>query len=295
MSQLKALRSRIVSVRSTRKITSAMKMVAAARLKKAQNQAITARPHARATAETACVLALEQRASGQKHALVDGTPDGCHVLICPTASRGLCGSFSSNLIKKAKQEIAQQHDAMWVLCVGQKGYQSLKNYLRQMHLSHVGIEVIETPSQDASVIAAAIEKRLRDIMAQKTVASVKIIYAEFRSAIAQIVRMKSLVPLAESTDAQKFLPQRDGVHSYEPQDDADALFDDFAFYVIRNQCYHALLENIASEHGARMTAMDNATRNASDMIDRLTLDYNRKRQAMITRELIEIISGAEAL
>ena len=150
----------------------------------------------------------------------------------------------------------------------------------------------DTPDQ----LSQALEDSLREIMRSKGLASVKLIFSEFRSAIAQVVTSHILVPLDDGTQEggeHVTSLKRDGAHLIEP--DEDSVFDDFAFYSIRRRCYHALLETLASEHGARMTAMDSATRNAGDMISSLTLQYNRRRQAMITRELIEIISGAEAL
>jgi len=297
VSQLKVLRNRIGSVRSTRKITSAMKMVAAARLRRAQNAAVDARAHVESVRASMRSLAHERKSLQQPHPLIDCPSQGAHVVICMTSARGLCGSFNANILRTAKKVIlakGEQKASVWVLCVGNKGYQSLSAMARLYPF--MAVEKIGGDKDTPEEASQALEARLRDIMANKGLGSVQLIFAEFRSAIAQVVTSHVLVPLddgAQEDDESVTSLKRDGVHLIEA--DEDSVFDDFAFYSIRRRCYHALLETLASEHGARMTAMDSATRNAGDMMSKLTLQYNRRRQAMITRELIEIISGAEAL
>ncbi|MBC6497143.1 MAG: ATP synthase F1 subunit gamma [Alphaproteobacteria bacterium GM7ARS4] len=325
MSQLKALRHRIMSVRSTRKITSAMKMVAAARLRRAQSAAVEARAHGRGVHHVMRRLTEEYRQRGLCHPLLSMATEGeggekeealrhPHRIICMTSMRGLCGSFNAGIVRAVRLDMIEgikRGEVYHVLCVGRKGYQGLLPFARRSSHAITLIRIDEKNVMTDEDKARAIEDMVRASMAEGQLGKVTLYYARFRTAITQIITCMPLMPLggaetmgayggmegergdAEARPSNALDIARDGVHRFEPDD--EALFEDMAFYRLRWVLYQALLESSASEHGARMTAMDNATRNAEDMMSRLTLEYNRKRQAMITRELIEIISGAEAL
>jgi F-type H+-transporting ATPase subunit gamma len=293
MASLKALRMRINSVKSTRKITAAMKMVAAAKLRRAQDQALAARPYSERIERMLGSLAATLAASEQGPALLRGTGgDKVHLIVVATSDRGLCGPFNSTIVRSARALIRQlegEGKTVKILCVGRKGRDSLRR-----DYAHLIVGVIDEVGRrrlgfgDAQGIAdhilAMFDKGEFDVCT--------IIYNRFKSAMTQIVTRQQLVPLPVAEGAGG--DQSGGaVYEFEPAED-----EILAVLLPRNlsvQVYRALLENAASEQGARMTAMDSATRNAGEMINKLTLNYNRTRQAQITKELIEIISGAEAL
>ena len=296
MPTLKELRVRIRSVRSTQKITAAMKMVAASRLRRAQEQAEAARPYAQRMERV--LASLAGRMAGQPGAppLLSGTgKDDVHLLVVATSDRGLAGGFNATILREARRRIRELDNAgktVKILTIGRKGRDSLRrDYGRLIHdsLTEVGRRRVsfEEARDIAGRILALFEAGEFDVCT--------IIFNRFRSAITQIVTVQQLVPFAAPQVAEEE-PAGDGVpavYEFEPSEEeilAELLPNNLAV-----QIYTALLENAASEQGARMTAMDNATRNAGDMIDRLTMNYNRTRQAVITKELIEIISGAEAL
>ncbi|MDI9348548.1 MAG: F0F1 ATP synthase subunit gamma [Candidatus Symbiobacter sp.] len=317
MPSLKALRNRITSVKSTRKITSAMKMVSAAKLKRSQDAAVAARPYA--DRMEALVASLATKITGEKPPLIKGREmregqSEKHLIIVATADRGLCGAFNAAIIRDTRALIKQlQADGKTVslYCVGRKGRDALRRDFGTImrHSQELGNKK-KLPFADAAEIA----DRARQWFEAGEIDAATLIYAHFRSAIAQVVTRQSLIPakipdqgaldakFAERERAHKINPHSVGeklaadpplVADYEP--DEDSLLATMLPRNLAVQVYRALLENAASEQGARMTAMDNATRNAGDMISRLTLNYNRTRQAVITKELIEIISGAEAV
>jgi len=297
MPSLKTFRMRIRSVKSTQKITSAMKMVAAAKLRRAQEQAEAARPYAERMERMVGSLAASlKNAAGAPPMLAGTGKDQVHLLIVATSDRGLCGAFNSSIVREARATIrALQRDGktVKVFTVGRKARTQLIREYRSLMVG--SIEDLGRPRLSYADALKIAEQVTTSFMAGEFDVCT-IIYNQFRSAIRQIVTKQQLIPFAPPETATAAAAAGDAsraVYEYEP-DETDIL----AALLPRNlavQVYRALLENAASEQGARMSAMDNATRNAGDMIDRLTLQYNRTRQAVITKELIEIISGADAL
>ena len=300
MPNLKDLRNRITSVKSTQKITSAMKMVAAAKLRRAQEQAIAARPYAeRMERMLGSVAASVAGTQGAPPLLVGSGGDVRHLVVVATSDRGLCGGFNSTIVREARSFIrALQADGkeVMILCVGRKGRAQLVRDFGGLIVDT--IEDVGRPRlgfDDAHGIANVVLGMFED----GTIDVCTIIYNRFVSAIRQIVTRRQLIPFAppeaaaNENEAPAEAQASGAVYEYEP-DEAEILAELLPLN-LSVQVFRALLENNASEQGARMAAMDNATRNAGDMIDRLTLNYNRTRQAAITRELIEIISGAEAV
>ncbi|BBK34149.1 F-type H+-transporting ATPase subunit gamma [Stella humosa] len=301
MPSLKDLRVRINSVKSTRKITSAMKMVAAAKLRRAQEQAEAARPFAERMERMLGSLAAGVSAPTDAPAMLSGTGrDQVHLLIVATADRGLCGAFNSSIVREARRQIRSllaQGKQVKIFCVGRKGRDQLRREYESLIVDTVTDFQRPRLTYDG---AARIAQKVAALYEAGEFDVAKIIYNRFRSAIAQIVTVQQLIPFnppaAPAGGAGAVAAVEGGapaLYEYEPGEE-----EILSALLPRNlavQVYRALLENNASEHGARMTAMDNATRNASDMIGKLTLVYNRSRQASITKELIEIISGAEAL
>jgi len=306
MPNLKDLRVRIASVKSTQKITSAMKMVAAAKLRRAQEQAEAARPYAeRMERMLASLAAASAGREGAPELLAGKGRDQVHLLVVSTSDRGLCGGFNSSIVREVRRRITKLRSdgkTIKLLCVGRKGRDQLRREFADAIIDT--IEDVTRPRLRFDA-AEAIAKRIAQMFEAGEFDVCTIYYARFQSAISQIVTAQQLIPFApaEGDGAEATEPSgaSDGasggdslaVYEYEPSEE-----DILAALLPRNlavQVFRALLENNASEHGARMTAMDNATRNAGDMIDNLTLTYNRTRQAVITSELIEIISGAEAL
>ncbi len=302
MPNLKDLRVRIASVKSTQKITAAMKMVAAAKLRRAQEQAEAARPYAERMERVLVSLAAGAATRDGAPKLLAGSGRArVHLLVVATAYRGLCGGFNSNIVREARRLIAAlraQDKTVNILCVGRKGREQLRR-----EFGHMIVDTLEEVARPKLTFASgdAIAERVRQMFEAAEFDVCTIIFARFKSAMTQIVTTQQLIPFAapppgtgESVDPDTAPGSTPGVvYEFEPAEDeilADLLPRNLAV-----QIFKALLENNASEHGARMTAMDNATRNAGDMIDRLTLTYNRTRQAVITKELIEIISGAEAV
>lgn len=295
MPSLKEYRNRIKSVKSTRKITSAMKMVAAAKLRRAQDMATSARPYAEKMEQMLGALAASVATSPEAPALLRGTGKAeNHLLVVATSDRGLCGAFNSSIARRARQEIQRLRNEgkkVTVLCVGRKG----RDVLRREFASALGqtIEGIGKPQlkfADAENIADIL---LADFAAGKfDVAS--IIYNKFKSAMSQIVTSQQLIPVPVVEAAnQNASGGAQAVYEFEPS--PEEILDELLPRNLQIQIYRALLENNASEQGARMVAMDNATRNAGEMINKLNLNYNRARQAYITKEMIEIVSGAEAV
>lgn len=294
MPSLKSLRQRIASVKATRKITSAMKMVAASKLRRAQDQAVAARPFAERMERMLLSLAEASRSSGRASALLAGTgKDETHLLVVATADRGLCGGFNSAIAREARRMIVDLQRAgktVKVLCVGRKGRDQIRrDYARNI--------VAAIDSASGKVVrfsdAEGIANRVTEMLAAGEFDVCTIIYSRFKSVISQIPTRQQLIPLPLPDAKASDNAGSKAVYEFEP--DGEELLADLLPRNLAVQIYRALLENAAGEQGARMSAMDNATRNAGDMINRLTLNYNRTRQAQITKELIEIVSGAEAL
>jgi len=288
MPSLKALKNRIASVKSTRKITKAMQMVAAAKLRRAQDAAEAARPYAERF--NAVMAGLAQAASGSANAprLLSGTGnDKVHLLVVMTSERGLCGGFNSSIAKLTRQtaeRLTREGKTVKILTVGKKGREALKRDWGQAFVGHVDLSTVKKMGYaNAQDVAKLVLDRFE--AGEFDVAT--IFYSRFQSVISQIPTAKQVIPATFEAS------ETTSLYDYEPSE--EAILSDLLPRGVATQIFTALLENGASEQGARMTAMDNATRNAGDMINRLTIEYNRSRQAAITKELIEIISGAEAL
>jgi F-type H+-transporting ATPase subunit gamma len=296
MPSLKDLRIRIASVKSTQKITSAMKMVAAAKLRRAQEGVEAARPYAERMERMLGSLASSAATQQGAPRLLAGTgKDDVHLLVVGTADRGLCGGFNSSIVREARRKIRAllgEGKTVKILCVGRKGRDQLRR-----DFGNLIVDTIEDAAKPQVTFETAdkIGQQIRQMFDADEFDVCTLFFARFKSAITQIVTAQQLIPFAvtETEGGGEADVGSKAVYEYEP-DEQEILVD----LLPRNlavQIFKALLENNASEQGARMTAMDNATRNAGEMIDRLTMTYNRTRQAVITKELIEIISGAEAL
>ena len=291
MPSLKDLKNRIGSVKSTQKITSAMKMVAAAKLRKAQEQAIASRPYC---------SSMEKIVSSLANKLIDNAPELLkgkidikkQLLVVFSADRGLCGGFNGSISRAVKLEVKKSKDLgieTKLLFVGRKSADTLKKDFQQ----HI-VEIVTGNSTNPIYSdALSISSKIVDLYQKDEFGSCKIIFNKFVSAITQEVTLKSLIPIETNNEDVSNNNQVSSVYEYEPSE--EVILEELLNKNIATQLFSAQMESTASELAARMTAMDNATRNAGDLIDRLTLQYNRTRQAFITKELIEIISGAEAL
>ncbi|OIQ33533.1 MAG: F0F1 ATP synthase subunit gamma [Alphaproteobacteria bacterium MedPE-SWcel] len=291
MPSLKDLKNRISSVKNTRKITKAMQMVAAAKLRRAQEAAEDARPYAERFNAVLAGLAASVGNSDTAPKLLAGTgSDQVQLLVVMTAERGLCGGFNSNIAKLARlkaQELQAAGKVVKILTVGKKGRDVLKRDFADLFVGHVDLtEVKRVGYSDAQGIAKDVLSRFD--AGEFDVAT--IFYAKFQNVVTQIPTAQQIIPAQFDADGAE---EVSGLVDYEPSE--EAILADLLPRGVATQIFAGLLENGASEQGARMSAMDNATRNAGDMIDKLTIEYNRSRQAVITNELIEIISGAEAL
>ena len=290
MPSLKDLKNRIASVKSTRKITKAMQMVAAAKLRRAQEAAEASRPYTERFNAVLGGLASSVGGSGSAPKLLSGTgSDNVHLLLVMTAERGLCGGFNSSIAKLARQhanELIAAGKTVKIVTVGKKGRDVIRRDLGPYFIDHVDMtEVKRVGYGDARSIAQNLLARFDG--GEFDVAT--LFFSEFVNVVTQIPTAQQIIPAAyEAGDDESA-----AFYDYEP--DAATILADLLPRGVATQIFAALLENGASEQGARMSAMDNATRNSGDMIDKLTIEYNRSRQAVITNELIEIISGAEAL
>jgi len=294
MPSLKDLRNRIRSVRSTQKITSAMKMVAASRLRRAQEQAEAARPYAERMERVLASLAARMSGLSGGPPLLAGTGrDQTHLLIVATSDRGLAGGFNATILREARRQIRALTGAgktVKILTIGRKGRDGLRrDHARLIHDSLTEIGRRRLSFDEARDIA----QRVLTLFEAGEFDTCSIVFNRFRSAMTQIVTVQQLIPFAQPASAEAPILEGGAIYEFEP--DEEEILAELLPRNLAVQIFTALLENAASEQGARMTAMDNATRNAGDMIDRLTMNYNRTRQAVITKELIEIISGAEAL
>ena len=288
MPSLKALKNRIASVKNTRKITKAMQMVAAAKLRRAQEAAVAARPYAeRMTAVMGGLAASVGSQAGAPKLLAGTGSDKVQLLVVMTSERGLCGGFNSTIVRLARakaQELLSQGKTLKILTVGKKGREQLRRDYSKYMVGHVDMgDVKRVGYANAQIIAREVLARFE--AGEFDVAT--LFFNRFQSVIAQIPTAQQIIPAKFETAGLST------VYDYEPSE--EAILADLLPRGVATQVFTALLENGASEQGARMSAMDNATRNAGEMIDKLTIVYNRSRQASITKELIEIISGAEAL
>lgn len=296
MPSLKDLRIRIRSVRSTQKITAAMKVVAASRLRRAQEQVEAARPYAQRMERVLASLAV--RMTGLPSApplLVGSGKDATHMIVVASSDRGLAGGFNTSILRETRRRVRELETAgkkVMILTIGRRGRDGLRrDYGRLIHDSLTDIGRRRLSFDEARDIA----ERILVLFRADAFDACTIIYNRFRSAITQIVTAQQLIPFPppDETELGTVSAAVGGVYEFEPSE--EEILGELLPQNLAVQIYTALLENAASEQGARMTAMDNATRNAGEMIDRLTMNYNRTRQAAITKELIEIISGAESL
>lgn len=293
MASLKELRNRIASVKATQKITKAMQMVAAAKLRRAQEAAEAARPYSK---RMAAVLAnIASNVDGDDApALMAGTgKDNVHLLIVCTAERGLCGGFNSQIARLARdhtRKLLAEGKTVKIITVGKKGADILKRDFSSLIIDHFDMREVK---QLAFVNADQIGKKVLSLFAEGAFDVCTLFYSQFKSVISQIPTAQQLIPAHAGGADVAEVASGGAVYEYEP--DPAAILGDLVPRNISVQIFTALLENVAGEMGAKMSAMDNATRNAGEMLNKLSITYNRQRQAQITKELIEIISGAEAL
>ena len=291
MASLDDLKKRISSVKSTQKITKAMKMVAAAKLRKAQEGAERGRPYS--DKMNNIILNLSKNISEKENApkLLSGSGDNkVHLCVVMTSDRGLCGGFNTNIIKKAKlyfQKILDEGKTLKIITVGSKGFEQLKRVYDDKIIDKISFKESKNANYfDADKVGRIIIEKFKkgefDICT--------IFYNQFKNVISQIPQEQQIIPLKSN---QKDEEQVEENYEFEPEE--DEILSNLLPKNISTQIFKAMLENSASEQGSRMSAMDNATRNAGEMVDKLTIEYNRSRQAAITKELIEIISGAESL
>ena len=291
MASLDDLKKRISSVKSTQKITKAMKMVAAAKLRKAQENAERGRPYSEKMNNI--IFNLSNSISDFENApkLLAGTgQDKVHLCVVMTADRGLCGGFNSNIIKKAKaffQKLSNNDKELKIITVGSKGYDQLKRLYKDKIIERITFK----ESKNANFFDAdKVGRNIIEMFEKKEFDICTIFYNQFKNVITQIPQEQQIIPLKTAEKKNETSEQ-----NYEFEPDEDEILLNLLPKNISTQIFKAMLENSASEQGSRMSAMDNATRNAGDMVDKLTIKYNRSRQAAITKELIEIISGAESL
>ena len=291
MASLDDLKKRIASVKSTQKITKAMKMVAAAKLRRAQESAERGRPYSEKMNNI--ILNLSSGLSDKENApkLLTGTgEDNVHLCVVMTADRGLCGGFNSNIIKKAKsyfKKLSDNGKTLKIITVGSKGYDQLKRVYKDNIIENISFKESKNANYfDANKVGKIIIEKFEN----KEFDVCTIFYNQFKNVITQIPQEQQIIPLKMTEDETNKSEE-----SYEFEPDEDEILGNLLPKNVSTQIFKAMLENSASEQGSRMSAMDNATRNAGEMVDKLTIEYNRSRQAAITKELIEIISGAESL
>ncbi|MBP1858399.1 F0F1 ATP synthase subunit gamma [Rhizobium herbae] len=294
MPSLKDLKNRIASVKATQKITKAMKMVAAAKLRRAQEAAEAARPYSQRMAIVLANIAEAVGTDDSAPRLMTGNGrDQTHLLVVCTAERGLCGGFNSQIARFARDHVRKllaDGKTVKIICVGKKGFDILRREFSSLIIDRVDLREVkrigfENADQIGKKVIGLFERGEFDVCT--------LFYSEFKSVISQVPTALQLIPAAAPAVAKTDEASAAAIYEYEP--DAGEILSDLIPRNISVQVFRALLENVAGEMGAKMSAMDNATRNAGEMINKLTLSYNRQRQAQITKELIEIISGAEAL
>jgi F-type H+-transporting ATPase subunit gamma len=292
MPTLDDLKKRIKSVKSTQKITKAMKMVAAAKLRKAQENAERGRPYSQRMQNIVLNLTKSINDPDNAPKLLTGTGnDKVYLCVVLTADRGLCGGFNSNICRLAKnnfKKLLKEGKVLKIITVGSKGLDQIKREYEKNIIKKFSFK-------DKKIIsfneAEAVGKEIIDLFNKNEFDKCIMFYSNFKNVITQIPQAQQIIP----TDKKNFDNNEDEEISYEFEPDEDEILEDLLPKNISTQVFKAFLENAASEQGSRMTAMDNATRNAGDLVDKLTITYNRSRQAAITKELIEIISGAESL
>ncbi|MEZ5784048.1 MAG: F0F1 ATP synthase subunit gamma [Rhizobiaceae bacterium] len=294
MASLKDLRNRIASVKATQKITKAMQMVAAAKLRRAQEAAEAARPYAQRMGAVLANITQAVGGGGDAPALMAGTgKDETHLLVVCTAERGLCGGFNSQIARLAREQVRKLQAAgktVKIMTVGKKGNDILRREYSSLIIERIELRDVK---QIGFVNADAIAKKVIGLFEDGQFDVCTLIYSEFKSVISQVPTALQLIPAAAPVAQAEAGNGSEAIYEYEPE--PGAILSDLIPRNISVQIFRALLENAAGEMGAKMSAMDNATRNAGDMINKLSITYNRQRQAQITKELIEIISGAEAL
>jgi F-type H+-transporting ATPase subunit gamma len=299
MASLKSLKLRIGSVKSTQKITKAMKMVAAAKLRRAQSSAEAGRPYSTRMSEIVGRLVSRVQVSESSPRLIRGTgKDDTHLIVVVTSDRGLAGAFNTNIIRAVRrkaQELVAEGKTVLFYIVGRKGRPAIQRAAPKAIIGQYDTSHMKAPAfTDARAITDDLVDRFQSVQFDV----VHLAYSEFKSVLAQEPKIKQIFPVPrpeaqEAVSGQKAAPVAAAAIEYEP--DEEAILAELLPRNLAVQIYHALLENSAGFYGSQMTAMDNATRNAGDMINRLSIQYNRQRQAAITTELVEIISGAEAL
>ncbi|MFZ5728857.1 MAG: F0F1 ATP synthase subunit gamma [Pseudomonadota bacterium] len=290
MASLKEMRNRIGSVKATQKITKAMQMVAAAKLRRAQDAAQSARPYAERMASVIANLARGVSGEGAPRLLAGTGRDDRHLLVVATSDRGLAGGFNSSIVRAARERIASLTAAgkdVKLIVVGRKA----RDQLRRLHSGKI-IETFEAGTNPSMDVAQAVADKVTELFDAGDVDVVTLVYSRFKSVVSQVPSVRQLIP-AEVSDEAAPVDLKGAVYEYEPSE--EGILETLLPRNLTVQLFSAMLENQAGFYAAQMSAMDNATRNAGDMIASLTLQYNRTRQAQITKELIEIISGAEAL
>jgi len=297
MASLKDLKNRINSVKSTQKITRAMQMVAAAKLRRAEEAAEAARPYAERMGSVLASLSAAYRDRDDAPALLAGTGKSeTHLMIVCTADRGLCGGFNSSIARKAREHangLIAEGKTVKMLCVGRKGHDILKRQFKDNILEMISLKEVKQLGYEN---AQEIGEKVLSMFEEGEFDVATLFYSKFKSVISQVPQAQQIIPASfEDEDGQEAGNGDSAGLAYEYEPSEEAILRDLLPRNVSVQIFSALLENVAGEWGAKMSAMDNATRNAGEMIDDLTLSYNRQRQAQITKELIEIISGAEAL
>jgi F-type H+-transporting ATPase subunit gamma len=292
MASLKDLRNRIASVKATQKITKAMQMVAAAKLRRAQEAAEAARPYSERMGAVLANITQAIGAGGDAPALMTGTgKDDVHLLVVCTAERGLCGGFNSQIARFARdhaRRLLAEGKTVKIICVGKKGFDILRRDYASLIIERVDLREVKTIG---FANADAIARKVIQLYGQGEFDVCTLFYSNFKSVISQVPTAQQIIPAAAPAESEA----ADGSAVYEYEPEPGEILSDLIPRNISVQIFRALLENAAGEMGAKMSAMDNATRNAGEMINKLSITYNRQRQAQITKELIEIISGAEAL
>ena len=292
MPSLDDLKKRISSVKSTQKITKAMKMVAAAKLRRAQESAEKGRPFSEKMNNI--ILNLSNSISDKKNAskfLVGTGKDNVHLCVVITADRGLCGGFNTNICRKAKsyfEKILKEGKTLKIFTVGSKGYDQLKRNYGSYIIDKINFKGLKKITYKE---AEEIGKKIIKLFNESQFDVCRIFYNKFKNVITQIPQAQQIIPVEDQNNEENKIS--DNFYEFEPEE--DEILENLLPRNISTQIFKAFLENAASEQGSRMTAMDNATRNAGDLVEKLTITYNRSRQAAITKELIEIISGAESL
>lgn len=293
MPSLKDLRNRIASVKATQKITKAMQMVAAAKLRRAQEAAEAARPYSQRMSAVLANIAQNVSGDDAPKLMTGSGKDDVHLLIVASSERGLCGGFNSQIARLARDHARQllaKGKTVKIITVGKKGADILRREFAELMIDHVDLREVK---QLGFVNADLIGRKVISLFEKGEFDVATLFYSQFKSVINQIPTAQQLIPASAGGDVETAATAGGAIYEYEP--DAAGILDELLPRNISVQIFSALLENVAGEMGAKMSAMDNATRNAGDMINKLSITYNRQRQAQITTELIEIIAGAEAL